>query len=210
MKTAAVIPTRGRECFKDSLAAIEGQVDEVIVIAHNLDWDYDGAHLLMIPYRKELPNISEMWNLGLDLAADRGCTHVAVINDDAMVPKRWMQDMCRAIRDTGAAIASRADMHHFGYHYTSVDPIEHTPQYMRMAGHSFVVDMSKGLRLDEQFQWHYGDNDIDWQARHKGCTVIYPGPAVTHLYETQTTVGILRAIADADALRFQEKWGMLP
>lgn len=205
----AVIPTRDRPVdFDDCVRAILPQVDALIVIAHcppgengqpyvwaTLEW-LDAERLLrgcqVIPYHEDPPNISRMWNLGLDTApvfaaGDR--YDVAVLNDDVIVPPDWFDRVTAAMR-TGRNAA--------GCVYRDWDP--------RMTGYAFILDGDLGLRADEQFQWWFGDSDLQREAETMGGVAYAGGEDVIHRHPNSTTVGILAQIAEQDAIRYQAKW----
>lgn len=183
----AVIPTHDRPGdYEDCYAAIRPQVDMVITIAHFATY----AKAPSISYTEVVPNISVMWNLGLDEAewqAGKEPFDVAVLNDDAIVPPDWFDRVTSHMRILGAAAGC-----------------VHRPHDPRMAGHAFILDGSKGLRADPQFQWWYGDDDLE---RRAGEIAFVRGPGVEHRHPNSTTVGELAWIAGQDKIRFQKKWG---
>ena len=202
----AVVPTRDRpDDFADCARAIAPQVDALLVVAHGdparhyvLDvLEYlDLAGLLtgcqILPYDSDPPNISNMWNLGLDsapYAAGGNPYSVAVLNDDAIVPPDWFERIVTEMKYHGAAAGCARRTHDD-----------------RMAGYAFVLDGEKGLRADEQFQWWYGDDDLQRRAEQAGGVVYVGGLDVEHRHPNSTTVGLLADIAEADRLRFMRKW----
>jgi GT2 family glycosyltransferase len=210
----AVIPTHDRpEQFATCLRAVFDQVDHVIVIRHHADYTPAYAHdVTVIDYIPELPNISEMWNLGLlesEMAAYAEPHDVAVLNDDAIVPPGWFDTVVAGMRATGA-VAGCADQHGRTemQHLTSFADPDIT---RRLSGFAFILDGSKGLRFDEQFRWWWGDTDMDWRARVAGGTVLVSGVPVQHPNGGGgTTVGVLAQIAAEDCSRFVDKWGAAP
>lgn len=154
-----------------------------------LDYPYVAGYGL---YCEDPPNISRMWNLGLDSVHEHAKGEpydVAVLNDDAIVPPDWFDRVVSAMRHKNAAA---------GAVRRSFDP--------RMAGYAFVLDGTKGLRADERFQWWYGDDDLQRQAEQAGGVAFARGQDVEHRHPNSTTVGVLAKIAEADALRYKEKW----
>lgn len=190
----AVIPTHDRpQDFQDCLEAIWPQVDRVVVVSHSAPYMPGPAHgskCTVLRYEWRVPNISDMWNLGLDQVhrmADGRPYDVAVLNDDAIVPVNWFTRVTWGMRQhkASAGCVKRADDH-------------------RMAGHAFILDGDVGLRADPQFRWWYGDDDLE---RRAGKVAFVPGEGVEHRHPNSTTVGVLREIADADKQRFERKWG---
>lgn len=196
----AVVTThdRPRE-LQDCLLSIEQQVDFLIVVEHapphrafRVMWGslVDGA---LLTYEADVPNISVMWNMGLDAVhahAGGNPYDVAVLNDDVVAPSNWFRRVTTAMRESGAAA---------GNVRRAFDP--------RMAGYAFILDGTKGLRADEQFQWWYGDDDLQRQAGTLGGIAYAGGEDVEHRYPNSTTVGALAKVAEQDAQRYKEKWG---
>lgn len=205
MKTAAVIPTTGRECLRDCLKAIAPQVDDIYLINHKAGIKGgDEIKLHVLDYFEDVPNISVMWNMGLQAAYDGGAEVVAVLNDDAIVFPGWLERIVRSMAVTGA-VAGWCEGQHRGHLLYQ----EATPTMRRMQGFAFALDSKAVLLADEQFQWWYGDNDLEWRARQAGG-VVQCGGEIKHLHPNGTTVGKLALIAGEDRKRFETKWGMLP
>lgn len=195
----AVITTHERrEDFADCVRAIAPQVDVVIAVQHNST--YAGVILdelgrdqwAVCQYVTEVPNISEMWNRGLRLAGDYAQEtpyDVAVLNDDAIVPDDWFQRVTNAMRAQGAAA---------GCVKRKQDP--------RMSGYAFILASEAELYADEQFQWWYGDDDLQRRAELEGGVAFALGADVEHRHPNSTTVGVLADVAQQDRRRFSRKW----
>lgn len=191
----AVIPTHNRpQDFQDCLEAVWPQVDHVFVVSHMAEYmpgPAQGPKCTVIRYEWRQPNISTMWNLGLDSAHEwaKGQPYdVAVLNDDCIVPSDWFSRVTRGMQrhDAGAGCVQR-----------SFDT--------RMAGYAFILNGDRELRADPQFQWWYGDDDLQ---RRAGRIAFVPGQDVVHRHPNSTTVGRLAEIAAEDGLRYQKKWGL--
>lgn len=196
----AVITTRNRpDDYLDCLTSVVPQVHFVAVVSH-MDESYVREHLplipfAIIPYLEDPPNISRMWNLGLECADDFAGEvdrpyDVAVLNDDVVLPSDWFERVTKAMRHQHAVA---------GCVHRSFDP--------RMAGYAFILDGDKRIRLDEQFEWWYGDTDLERRARQLGGVAFAPGPDVEHRHPNSTTVGVLADIAHKDKVRYLRKWG---
>jgi hypothetical protein len=184
--------------YADALTAVLPQVDHVVTVAHlcRYPWSLQDSRVSVLPYGAEIPNISTAWNMGLRTVARlaQGQPYdVAVLNDDAIVPAGWFDAVVAEMRNTGAAAGSAA---------RDFDP--------RMAGYAFILDGDKGLLADEQFQWWYGDDDLQRRAREAGGVVRVWGYDVEHRYGGHSTQGHFADIAAADAQRFKAKWGVTP
>lgn len=184
MKRYAVIPTRDRpEKYARCYAAIRPQVDEVVTIAHHLPEYVKGV---VVAYTEEPPNISRMWNIGLDtcLALARKDEHlVAVLNDDAQVSAHWFDLVAAAMQREGTVLGCG-------------------PKHQGMiAGWAFVL---KGgtIRADESWAWWVSDNYICEQADlHWGGWSSAPAAEVWH-YGEPLAEGPLRTRAEADVARY--------
>lgn len=206
MKRFAVIPTYGRSCLYDCIEAIRPQVDRIFLIGHNFKPDILPDDCTLISYDVEVPNISTMWNLGINAAHElNSCcpSLVAVLNDDAIVGPDWFFQVERGVLENRAVIGCMSNVERTCLQSETSGPLP------RLEGFAFIINTAFGIRLDEQFQWWWGDTDLDWQARRAGGTVIVPG-AIDHRYPNGTTTGILAEIAGHDRDRFVAKWGSAP
>src|SRR5882757_9398470 len=108
-ETWAVIPTRDREELLDRcLDSLAGQVDGIVVV-NNSDTPLDlGGNVDVINRPEWPPNLSAMWNRGLDHVAEHILSaewNVAIVNDDAELPAGWAASLADALVETGAALA---------------------------------------------------------------------------------------------------------
>jgi GT2 family glycosyltransferase len=150
----AIIPTRDRpEEYAACLAAIAPQVDDIVTVCHGGS-SASYATGALISYAHESPNISAMWNLGLDAIADRlalladGLTvppyDVAILNDDAVVPPHWFDHLGHMhLLDAAAACVDQ--------HGRLDAPLVHrAPGRVdlreRLTGYAFVLDGTRGIR----------------------------------------------------------------
>jgi hypothetical protein len=209
----AVIVTRNRpEAYAAAVAAIRDQVEEVITVCHGYNAVAYSAGLPVL-YTPEEPNISAMWNLALDLLAETfpgQAYDVAVLNDDAVVPAYWFDHVSGPMSYTGAA-AGCVDQHH------RLDrPVLHTAAapvdlHERLTGYAFILDGTRGIRANENMRWWLSDDDIDWQARTRGGTVIVPGEPVQHPPNGGTPcTGRFATWFEEDRVKFIQQWGRAP
>lgn len=208
----AVITTRDRPGeFARCLTAIGEQVDGLVCVAHMEPSYIEAWDSGVIFYDEDPPNISRMWNLGLEAVAklaDGQPYDVAVLNDDAIVPPDWFERITEGMHLYGA-VAGSADQH--GRVPAGLRLLNNKPAaddlLIRMSGFAFILDGTAGLSLDEQFQWWAGDRDLEMVARTRGGTVLVGGCPVEHLHPNSTTIGELARIAGEDMERFRVKWG---
>jgi YD repeat-containing protein len=206
------------------LDAIAPQVDRIVLIDNSDDGSagrelekiggpVDNLHTILAA--QQPPNLSRLWNLGLEHAStdhrmdyDPEGYRIAVLNDDAIVPQHWFDIVVTAMETYGCAAGGYGS-------FSSGGPAVHrvagtTRLDRRLPGYAFILDGSYGLRADEQLQWWCGDNDLDMQAREAAGTVILPGDPVRHLYPDQSTTGVLAARTAEDMRLFVQKWGFRP
>jgi hypothetical protein len=211
----AVIPTRDRPAELAAVAAaLHAQDVRVIVVDNGSDPPADVEAAAVIVDYEQPPNLSRLWNLGINLAdklasdAGQQFWDVAVVNDDAVIPDGWYTACSRAMRSVGAMAAS-SDPH--GRITTPL--VKTSPDrdvYTRMCGWAFLLRGEGGLRADEDLRWWWGDTGIDWEARRAGGAVLIPGFPVSNRHANFTTRGALAAQAGQDRATFEAKWGPAP
>lgn len=162
------------------------------------------------------PNISHLWNLGLNYVDSRarGTGYfVAVLNDDLRIPPGTLEGLAEALDDTGAAVAF-PDVH--GLLRPGQTDVRTKPGpvnlFTRMTGFCFMLRGSIGLRADEELVWWYGDDDLEWRAAERGGTVRVGGVTVEHLSpngSVATDVGLAEQTV-LDRATFVAKWGNPP
>lgn len=212
VKVYAVIPTRDRHIELTQLIDDIGGEAETIVIDNKSDPPIDAA----ITYDVDPPNISRMWNMGLEEAFRRahGEPHdVAILNNDLRLGVGTLTQLSQAIR-TSTAAASFPDMHGRltpGHTVLRTSPGPYD-LYERMSGYCFMLRGELTIRADESMCWWYSDDDIEWRASAMGGVVRIGGLDVRHLYPDESTNARadLGVQAGRDRERFIAKWGRAP
>lgn len=177
-----------------------------------------GPIIHLIRDEEQPPNLSRLWNVGLDearrlvegfdLLDGTGRFDVAVLNDDAVPPPGWWDAVSTGMRAAGAAAAC-SDPH--GHLFTSQLKTEPDHDIMgRLCGWAFMLRGEVDLRLDESLRWWFGDTDLDWEARRAGGMLVIPGYPVPNTGANSSTVGVLAEQAGRDRLTFRQKWGFSP
>lgn len=206
--TYAVIPTEGRPCLHDCVAAIRSQVDLTVLVCTN---GYDGLNVADVVAQvldtDPVPNISRWWNRGLtaiaNLAENKQLDrwNVLVLNDDTIMDPGSVRTLTDVMRSyAGAELASPTE---------SYEQLLTAPGMPRIAGWCFALAGERGLRVDEELVWWASENDLDWRARQRGGTVMVPSVGHRHLHPNGYTVARpdLTEQAGKDMARFVEKWG---
>jgi len=224
----AVIPTRDRHrMLFDCVHSIIRHVDRVIIVDNRsvpyidshtwgmVEWWAEGK-IKVIPAPMDPPNISHLWNLGLDTAAlEAGALgeeqwDVAVLNSDVVIPHDWFARLSNAMRSTTAVLAY-PDQHGGGRQmlHQVAGPI---PLTQRITGFAYMLRGEAGLRLDESMAWWYSDDDLDWTARVNGGALLVPGLGVEHRDPNGSTNARpeLQVQAGLDRQTFATKWGRTP
>lgn len=221
----AVVATHNRPAeLARLLDAIAPQCNAVVIVDNASDPPVSlpglvlatrgGMHLHVIRDEEQPPNLSRLWNLGIDLAADGGDFSdggpwdVAVLNDDAVPPPGWWDAVSAGMRAVGAAAACSDP---YGTLTQSVLKVEPDADIMaRMTGWAFMLCGEVDLRLDETLRWWWGDTDLDWQARRAGGMLVIPGFQVGNTLANTSTTGALAEQAGLDRAAFKRKHGWNP
>lgn len=204
--TYAVIPVRDRHEHTLALIAQLGLPPERIIVIDNgstvpaRDVVPPGVRVIERPDR----NMSEFWNIGLELAAAEqpGPHNVALLNNDLSVPSGFLAALANGLRVRPDHLIAYPD-HERRLPPGICDPVG------RMSGYAFMLRGEAGLRADPQFVWWYGDNDLEQQARARGKVVCVGGLHLHHLEHNRATAASpeLTALTEQDQVRYQAKWG---
>lgn len=213
----AVVPTYNRqELLTRCLESLDVPLDHIAVVNNGGPLPgLQGVTVLNWPQRP--PNIQTMWNIGLawaDAQANGRPHATLLVNDDVEAFSGLAVTLARALEATGADIAypSQGGTGHLPWVHRTASSMYGQPttpeKAHRMTGWCFLV-RGDGLRADERFVWHYGDNDLEWRAQQLGGTVEVPGIEVVHHHPGEQTKAS-RALQDQarrDRETFRRKWG---
>lgn len=230
----AVVATHNRPAeLARLLDAIAPQCDRIIVVDNASDppvkpmtfWPERIAddtpsvtRVHVIRDEEQPPNLSRLWNLGLDRARQlvdplAGEPYdVAVLNDDAVPPPGWWDAVSGAMRLHGADAACS-------------DPFDRLPPGVtrelhadapmsvstRLAGWAMMLRGEwDGARFDERLRWWYADDLLSLRAREAGGLVHVGGYPVENTGANSSTVGVLAEQAGRDRATFIEITGRQP
>lgn len=247
MKIYAVIPTHNRP---DELAALLRSIppDAHVLVIDNasepavqtsLPLEFLGRRIEIKRDEEQPPNLSRLWNIGLDwaagleqrqlrcdymLAADESAVlrapeyAVAILNDDVVLPSGFLGHMADALEHHGADIAFPGPYANETLRCVRKGPVQSLAH--RMTGWCFVLRGSAGLRADERLRWWCGDDDLEQQALQGGRGTVGVAQRVfntgsydtdlRHLHPDESTVGVLREQTEKDMATFVKKWGFRP
>ena len=217
----AVIATHDRhDMLRDAVASLEPGVH--VVVVDNASEPPVQMHPSLrsrsiIRYDAQPPNLSHAWNLGLervyDIAtrADLETWDVAVLNDDLVLPPKWLSTLSAAMRETRSVLAHVDTTRQHGEPIVNRIPGP-VDLRTRISGWAFLMRGETHMRFDESLAWWYGDDDIDWRARQLGGVMRVPYQQVVHLDADGSTNRSpeLTAQAGRDRDRFAAKWGRTP
>ena len=218
MEYWAVIPSRSRR------KSLGGLVERLILDGTNVvivDNGYDppltsasaSRRIHVVRDMSQPQNISRWWNIGLDhvdQVRESDAYAVAIINDDVETPESFVQNIAQRMWDRGAALAypNQHNAPHDILH-REPGPIDLT---QRIVGYAFVLDGRRGIRADEQLEWWYGDDDLDWTARTLGGSLLVHDVKVNHLspngWQAESPNLVTQTVLDRE--RFLVKWGRTP
>jgi hypothetical protein len=181
--------------YRDLVECVTPQVDEFITVAHGpVAQAY--ATGVTIPYDADDLDLSAMWNLGLDKAAELAAGapfYVAGFNDDALVAPDWFDRMVEAVERDGAAGAS-----------TPRD----AGKPKSIFGGAWMV--KGGIRLSGVFRWYHTDDEIQKLCQAAGGFSIVEGVyAVNRLVDqSYKDSPYLRAVSSEDGPKFISMYGL--
>ena len=222
---AAVIPARDRhDMLDDCINSVIDQVDRIIILDNGsvppIDPGPWHGKVGVVSLPIDPPNISTLWNVGLQLAANSAqAAHptgeyvewdVAVLNSDVIVPPGWIDALSTAMRSAHATLAY-PDQHGGTQQilHTKAEPID---LRQRITGYAYMLRGEMGLRLDESMAWWYSDDDLDWRARISGGALLVPGIPVEHRAPNVSTHQRPELLEQTgrDRATFEAKWGRTP
>lgn len=188
MKRYAVIPTGNRpEEYGNLVAYLESNDVSVLTVATTPEaLNYAVGEII----RCDVKNIQMWWNLGIERAYELGASIVAILNDDAILPDGWFEDMESAVVGHSGASGMR-----FG-------------NQQKISGYAFVLNPADLIKADERFIWWYGDDDIQRQCEEKNGFAFVPNLEVGNVFANSSYSSMKYEIM-ADRKSFHRKWGHL-
>lgn len=220
--TYVVVPSNGRDCLTGCLVSLLDQADTLFLIRTEEFSvpDIKTTKLSFITDTTQPKNISRWWNLGITAAASYAKAfhqdewNVLIVNDDIVACPQLVETLnagLRGLRTRTPVLAYPDNWPPYGraeFHSTPGQVQLST----RLSGWCFMLRGETRLLADEQFEWFYGDDDLDWRAREQGGAVMVPGCPVEHLHPNELTAASLELSARThlDRQLFAAKWGALP
>lgn len=167
----AVVPTAG-----DRPRTLNHLVDNAgipVVVVHTTEQSRHHPAAVNVTDLGE-PNIHRWWNVGIRQAEDMGATLACVVNDDI-----WPADDTQL-----AALASLTEKSGatIGYQAPALTSVQtHRGLGRVMVGWCFALNLSHGLRPNENFRWYFGDDWLCYTARAEHQGVIGAPLAIRHV-----------------------------
>lgn len=187
------VPTAGRETLTEAIDSTGIPRDRIVLVATAPGADLPDGCPVVEDFGEI--NIHRWWNRGIDYAAERGATHVLVINDDVVLnADSTVQTLLDGMGP--AAIASPGAGGIFQQPDTAMRVMD---------GSCWLLDLSSGLRADETYRWWYGDNDLDLRARRDHGGVASLRCHFAHVRANHLTAASpeLQRLADEDHKRWE-------
>jgi hypothetical protein len=168
------------------------------------------------------PNLSRLWNRGLDRVADHWRSYhravgtqphwdVAVVNDDATVPPGWFDALAGPMRALDAMAASHGEFIGPEWGEVLLGPSAPLSVTTRLAGWAFILRGEwGGARFDERLRWWYSDDLLSLRAREAGGLLHIGGLRVLNEHADKSTTGALAEQAGRDRATFIEITGRQP
>lgn len=173
------------------------------------------------------PNLSRLWNIGLDWAASEFARYsarsntlgrstdycVAILNDDVLLSPGLITTLAAKIIQHDVDIAFPGPVGSKDFVNREL-PFPGTA--LRMTGWCFAVRGLSGLRANENLRWWCGDDDLQAQAVVHGRGSVRVGlrdfeaAGLLHRHPDESTTGALREQADTDMTTFVGEWGQHP
>lgn len=222
----AVISAHNRQkLLTECIISLAPQCDRIIVIDNASDPPLEVERqlhrnlVLMVHDPGQPPNLSRLWNRGLNIAHEAACFmcngetpvyDVAVFGDDVFVPGDWWDRVSSVMRETTAVMAATHSVAPIWQAMLKTQPDSDIMN--RAPGWAWMLRGEVGLRLDERFHWWFGDTDLDWRARQAGGMIIAPGDIAVNREPNRFTNALpeLGVRAGLDRYEFQDKWGWTP
>jgi GT2 family glycosyltransferase len=176
-----VIPTRYDIDMLENLLPSMKDADEIIVLDNGLSKE-KYTKLMQSDARRMgnfwiLPteglSIYQMWNLGWAMYPN---THLAILNDDIYFLPGTLAELSRALIDNPEIAAICPDYNRPTEAGMSpaivVMPTTSTYGNGGLAGFAFMLNTSLPIpKIDEKFQWWYGDDDLVYNIERAGYKV---------------------------------------
>lgn len=243
MRIYAVIPTHNRpDELRDLLVTIPHFVSVLVIdnaseppVAKKSGAGLDGVlfdellgrRIQVLRDEEQPPNLSRLWNIGLDwaervfreeckLPVDLALGDdwaVAILNDDVLLSPGILTTLAAKLiqHDVDIAFPGPVGSHDF---VNREFPFPGTA--LRITGWCFAVRGSSGLRVDESLRWWCGDDDLQAQAVVHGRGSVRVGlrdfevAGLQHRHPDEQTTGVLREQTEIDMTTFVAKWGQHP
>jgi GT2 family glycosyltransferase len=154
--------------------------------------------------------LHEMWADGMRRAREQsgGVCNIAILNNDLRVGPDFLRHLALGLRGRDDVWISYPDIRGevpFGRVVPTIS------EGQTLTGYAFMVRGESSLDFDTDFDWWYGDFDLEMQARAaEKYVVAVGGVRIEHLEPTLSTRGERLAQAHKDELRFADKWKLDP
>lgn len=212
--TFVVIAAKNRHEMTYNLISQLDERAEVLLFDNGSEPPLDGAILAF-----NAP-LHRMWNAGLDVAEKRAKElgadkwNVAILNNDLEVPPGFLAMLEGGVRAHDDVWVSYPNWQGLEIpHGQAAITSGQGGDGRTLSGWAFMLKGESGLRFDEQFEFWYGDADIQKQVEAAGKHVVCVGGCYcTHLEPNKSTFSNPERIQQVirDEKRYAEKWNLDP
>lgn len=211
--TWVVVPSNGRPFLEQCIESLRNQVDKIIIVQNGgEDFYIKDEKIIFVPDTGTDLNISRWWNIGIDFVENNIGTeswNTLVVNDDIIACHNLVESLSRELRMTTAVLAypNQFDNHRFLHRNPGPIDLHH-----RITGYCYMLRGETKMRLDETMVWWYSDDNLDWECRVAGGSLLVPWCKVQHRAPDGTFLvhPELHVQAANDRKTFVKKWGKAP
>jgi hypothetical protein len=216
VKTIAVIPSNGRSFLEQCVSSLRDQVDQIVIVANGPLSSLSAQTMQDVIYVRDSQsdmNISRWWNIGIDcaesLAHPDSEWNTLVVNDDIIACHNLVETLSGEMRLNSSVLCYPNQWDNHRAFHRDPGPVD---LHHRITGYCYMLRGEAKLRLDERFVWWYGDDDLDWNARRLGGSLLVPWCKVQHLAPNGSMMNHpeLNIQAGKDRDTFYQKWGNTP
>lgn len=215
-----------------------GHSDMLSALLQTLHWDpaveqvfvVDNQHnpVELAAWTRNLPDLNrvsyhsapgatlyKVWNAGMEASASVGDGWLVILNDDVWLPNNAISAVAQFVQRNPAALL-------VGFDWRTRDPRLLASPIATVAvgtirrggipGFGFAIQTRAGVRVDEQFEWWGGDDDLVYSMRQQygdrsvllanGIPIQHPHPETSAVHYEH-----LGAAKDRDRQRLFDKWG---
>jgi hypothetical protein len=176
---AVVIPTKYDVDMLEALLPSLGDADDILILDNGLSkenktrlFEFQKKRLNLWSLNVQGLSIYRMWNLGITMYPN---CHLAILNDDIYFLPTTLTQLSAALSSHSDIAAICPDYNYpidAGIFAPKVQYTTSTYGNNGLAGFAFMLNTSLPIpKIDERFQWWYGDDDLVYNIENAGYKV---------------------------------------